>query len=191
MSQAAAHLQRESGHPPFTRAVGIALAFILVYQYWKSVYSSSELQPRAKDVMWIALSPAGLVLFSIYCWHRTGYLLAWGMAERSGWGRFLDWPWGAVPRAYRLIADPAQLARVPYLPSVFLDGGSLVLFVLLALGLKRLRHTGYSSMRFSAAATRTGRTTPSNYLHKQLDAAAENRVARKPFCMLGCSTCLL
>src|SRR5260370_22703461 len=44
-----------------------------------------------------------------------------------------------------------------------------------------------SSMRFSVVSMRTGKPTPSNYLHKQLDATdASARLRKKAFgCMLA------
>jgi hypothetical protein len=70
------------------------------------------------EAAWVALVPAGLVAFAVYCWDRYGDPLAFSHAQ-SYWGKHVSWPgytlWEALSQLgqrspvqnYHLIGDLA------------------------------------------------------------------------------------
>jgi len=125
-----------------TRPLGIIVALVLFMQYVGWVRQQSSVWKRARAGLWMAFSPMGLILYSLYCWHRSGQLFAWSIAQRS-WKRFLDWPWAGLVESYRIIGDSARHTLVgPRLP-LFLDTVTLILFIFLAAKLSRLNNNSY------------------------------------------------
>jgi hypothetical protein len=83
-----------------TRAAGIALIVPLAIFWWRS-------RPRRRsDLVFVALAPFGLVLYSIYLAQRMGDGLAWVHAEKL-WGRAFEAPFAAVVSGTRAAFDGA------------------------------------------------------------------------------------
>ncbi len=78
-----------------TRSAGIILFVPYCYEVWLSLDSLHTLKDITLAIRRILPSvciPLGLLLYSLYCWHITGYPLAFASVQ-SHWGRALAWPW--------------------------------------------------------------------------------------------------
>jgi len=82
-----------------TRPVGVLFLVPLAWMYLETAeFDVRRLRP---DVAWLALIPAGLALYGLYCWRLTGDALA-VFHVQSQWGRSLSWPWTTLahPRGF-------------------------------------------------------------------------------------------
>jgi hypothetical protein len=116
-----------------TRMAGILLAVVFVYEYLRQCgFSPRRIRP---DLLWVALTPAGLAAYAAYCSAIFGDPLyfekAQGVWSRGG----LAAPWTTVLDVLRLIARDPVLLSPTAVRNVINLGAALGVLVLLYLAL--------------------------------------------------------
>lgn len=72
-----------------TRVIGVLIFLPLLCEYLKS-------KSIDKDILYLALIPAGIIIWMIFNYHLTGDFLAFVHAESTGWGRAWTNPFLAI-----------------------------------------------------------------------------------------------
>lgn len=112
-----------------TRSLGILLVIPFAYELWQrreTIFSS--MLKAVTAIVPIILVPLGLVLYALYCWHKTGNPLMFETAQ-ADWSRQLSWPWtGLLQGMLALILQNFGSANEAH---VLLDLGATVGFIIL------------------------------------------------------------
>lgn len=85
-----------------TRSAGILLMLPFAYEYLRR--RDFKLSRIRFDVTSLALVPAGLVAFAVYCWKTRGDALAFSHAQ-AFWAKGLDWPGHTIWLAVRQLGE--------------------------------------------------------------------------------------
>lgn len=73
-----------------TKLIGVFIIFPLLFEYLsKKRFKFSAIK---NDLLFLLFIPSGLVLFSLYCYYRTGDYFIFGNVLGAGWGRHLSNP---------------------------------------------------------------------------------------------------
>ncbi len=79
-----------------TRSAGILLVVPYLYELW--IARERVLANRSallRGILPLFLTPLGILLYSVYCWHIRGDPLAFATLQYH-WGRHLSWPWQGI-----------------------------------------------------------------------------------------------
>ncbi len=127
-----------------TRPAGVLLVIPYLYEIWLTYDSSQSLSSQFKrlltDILPIALTPTGTLLYCLYCLRRFANPLAFLTAEK-GWGKTATFPWyGIFYSLWRIFFHEPFGSFIEI--HILLDLGATLGFILLTiLGIRRLRPT--------------------------------------------------
>ncbi|GCE24588.1 hypothetical protein KDA_00720 [Dictyobacter alpinus] len=124
-----------------TRSAGIMLAAPYLYELW---LARERIMVTKRFFLFSALPilliPTGMLLYSIYCWSRTGNFLAF-VSVQAHWARQTSWPWqGFVQTIFELFwHQPFGSFNQVH---ILIDTTATVTFIILAIvGRKKIRPT--------------------------------------------------
>jgi hypothetical protein len=145
-----------------TRSAGILLAAVMLYEYLRQ--RQFRIRAVRADLLAVALVPAGLVAFSVYCWIRLGDPLRFSHAQ-GYWKRELEFPWEAFSRSLELFVPDPSLEQDAVHNFVDLSFGvfGVVMLILCVVGPWRLRADQFYLVLFAGLTLLLGLAFPAGY----------------------------
>jgi hypothetical protein len=124
-----------AGFASGTRMLGVLLGVAFLYEYLRQ----RRFSPRRIrwDLLWILLTPSGLLLYALYCWRALGDPLCFEKMQTNWFHEGYQWPWTTLAQVSQLVARTHPILGPDSIRNIYNLAIAIAWLVLLFVALNR------------------------------------------------------